>query len=53
MEGMSVGELASRLRETDPPVIARVKKDFLVVDPRTVLPEDTNDLVRAFLQIVG
>ena len=53
MAGMSAGGLARRLRETDPPVIVRVKKDFLIVDPRTVLPEDVNDLVRAFRQIAG
>ena len=53
MTGMSGGELARRLRETDPPVIVRVKKDLLVVDPRTVLPEDVSDLIRAFHQIAG
>ena len=53
MTGMSGGELARRLRETDPPVIVRVKKDLLVVDPRTVLPEDISDLIRAFHQIAG
>ena len=53
MTGMSGGELARRLRETDPPVIVRVKKDLLIVDLRTVLPEDVSDLIRAFHQIAG
>ena len=53
MVGMSVGELACRLREADPPVIVRVKKGLLVVDPRTLLPEDVSDLIRAFHQTAG
>jgi L-seryl-tRNA(Ser) seleniumtransferase len=31
--------VASRLRSGDPPVIARIEEDRLVLDPRTVLPE--------------
>ena len=50
--GLSAGELASRLRTTDPPVIARVTNDQLALDPRTLSPADTKDLVGAFRQAV-
>ncbi len=35
----SPDEIASRLRSGEPPVIARIESDRLVLDPRTVLPE--------------
>ena len=50
--GVSVGELADGLRETDPPVIARVANDQLVLDPRTIPPGDMKDLVSAFRQVL-
>jgi len=50
--GVSAGELANRLRATDPPVIARVTNDQLALDPRTIPPEDMKDLVGAFRQAV-
>jgi L-seryl-tRNA(Ser) seleniumtransferase len=37
------------LRGSDPPVIARIENDRLVVDLRTVLPEEEDDLARALL----
>ena len=40
--GPSAMEMAARLRCSDPPVIARVERDTLVLDPRTVLPEADN-----------
>jgi L-seryl-tRNA(Ser) seleniumtransferase len=33
------GELAGHLRAGEPPVVARIENDRLVLDPRTVLPE--------------
>lgn len=38
--------LAARLRQAEPPVIARVSKNHLLLDPRTVLPEEEADLLR-------
>ncbi len=38
--------LASRLRQSDPPVMARIQDDLVVLDPRTVLPEEERALVR-------
>ena len=37
-------QAAAALREHDPPIIARVERDRLILDPRTVLP-DEDDLV--------
>ena len=50
--GVSAGELAGRLRTVDPPVIARVTHDRLVLDPRTIPSEDVDDLVSAFRQVL-
>jgi len=38
--------LAARLRRSDPPVMARIQDDLVVLDPRTVLPEEERALVR-------
>jgi L-seryl-tRNA(Ser) seleniumtransferase len=46
-EGFSAGELAARLRAEPTPVIARVRNDRLLLDPRTVLPGQADELVRA------
>jgi len=39
LEGVSADELATRLRHADPPVIARVEEDRVLLDLRTVFPE--------------
>ena len=36
-----------RLRRWDPPVVARVEEDRVLLDPRTVLPQEENDLLPA------
>ena len=41
-----VTELEQRLRQGDPPVIARCERDRVVVDLRTVSREDEEDLAR-------
>ena len=46
--GMSAATLARRLRQQRPPVIARLSGDRLVLDPRTMLPGDSEDLLNAF-----
>ena len=43
----SVDDLSKRLRRGDPPVIGRIDKDKLLLDPRTVQPEDDDALVSA------
>jgi L-seryl-tRNA(Ser) seleniumtransferase len=46
--GGSVDELARRLRRGDPPVLARVQRDALILDPRTLEAEEIGEVVRAF-----
>jgi L-seryl-tRNA(Ser) seleniumtransferase len=43
----SADRLAARLRAADPPVIGRVERDRLVLDVRTVLPEEDDLLAMA------
>ena len=50
--GVRTGDLADGLRKADPPVIARVMNDQLVLDPRTIQPGEINDLVSAFRQVL-
>ncbi len=51
----SEAALAARLRAAEPPVVARLDRDRLLLDPRTILPEDDDallDALRAALQPV-
>jgi len=43
--------LAAALRAADPPVVARIEDDRLVLDPRTVLVEDERELLRVVLEV--
>jgi L-seryl-tRNA(Ser) seleniumtransferase len=50
---MSLDELAKRLRLRNPPLIVRILRDALLVDPRTVLEEQDNEVVQAFVEELG
>ncbi|MDO8717243.1 MAG: L-seryl-tRNA(Sec) selenium transferase [Dehalococcoidales bacterium] len=39
--------LAQRLRQSNPPVIGRISEDVLLLDPRTVLPEEDGMMIKA------
>jgi L-seryl-tRNA(Ser) seleniumtransferase len=39
--------VAARLRRADPPVVARIEEDRVVLDPRTVMPGEDDAVVRA------
>ncbi len=39
--------LAARLRQADPPVVARIEEDRVVLDPRTVMPHEDEAVLRA------
>lgn len=39
--------LAAKLRSAEPPVIARIREDELLLDPRTVLPEEDELVISA------
>ena len=47
---MTVDDLATRLRETDPPVIGRIHKERLLLDARTILPGQVDAVVGAVSQ---
>jgi L-seryl-tRNA(Ser) seleniumtransferase len=40
-------DFISRLRRHNPPLIARIERDRVLLDPRTVLPSQDGDVVRA------
>jgi L-seryl-tRNA(Ser) seleniumtransferase len=46
-EGLSADELAARLRACDPPVIARVEEGRVLLDLRTVFPEQDKAVQRS------
>ena len=46
-------EAARALRERETPVIARVEHDRLILDPRTVLPDEDSAVIEALRQLVG
>jgi L-seryl-tRNA(Ser) seleniumtransferase len=49
--GFSADELAAKLRESDPPVIARVEEARVLLDLRTVFPEQDHSIVEALGRI--
>jgi L-seryl-tRNA(Ser) seleniumtransferase len=52
-EGLSADELASRLRGSEPPIIARVEEGRVLLDLRTVFPERDAAVVAALCRIVS
>jgi L-seryl-tRNA(Ser) seleniumtransferase len=46
LEIPSPDALAAHLRAADPPIVARIEDDRLVLDPRTVLPEQDTMLIK-------
>ena len=51
VSGETPSGLLERLRTLDPPVIARIVNDEVVLDLRTVLPEDEEPLAQALLSL--
>ena len=52
VEGLSADELLARLRQGDPPIVARVREDRVVLDLRTVFAEQ-DEVVVAALRALG
>lgn len=48
---MAPEEVAGRLRRHDPPIVARIEEGGLLLDVRTVLPEQEKDLVEGLLAV--
>lgn len=51
--GVSSQDLVHRLRTLPVPVVARVEDDKVWLDPRTVQPDESSDLVRAIQQVLA
>jgi L-seryl-tRNA(Ser) seleniumtransferase len=52
-QGLSADELSARLRSSDPPIIARVEEGRVLLDLRTVFPEQDGTLAAALSRIGG
>jgi L-seryl-tRNA(Ser) seleniumtransferase len=50
---ISVHDFVKRLRETNPPVIARIKDDFILLDGRTIQEREIPSLVNALKQALS
>ena len=51
--GVSADDLVARLRNAEPPVIARIQSNHVVLDPRTMLPGENEAVVRAVAAALG
>ncbi|MDH5759715.1 MAG: L-seryl-tRNA(Sec) selenium transferase [Gemmatimonadota bacterium] len=51
--GLRPAELIERLRSADPPVVGRVEDDAVLLDPRTVHPDEEEALLRALAHALG
>jgi L-seryl-tRNA(Ser) seleniumtransferase len=49
--GKNIQAISRKLRQRDVPVIGRIDKDRLLLDPRTVLPEEDEIVVQALQEI--
>ncbi len=52
-EGRSAEALSRRLREHDPPVVARIERDTVLLDPRTVHPREDRVVLAALRWALG
>jgi len=50
---ITLDEMAKHLRLRNSPIIVRIQRDTLLVDPRTVLEEQDNEVMLAFVQELG
>ena len=48
----NVMDLARTLRNSNPPIVARVQDNQLLLDPRTVLPEQDNNLLKVMSEVI-
>ena len=52
-KGRSIVQLLSeKLRHHEPPVIGRISADALFLDPRSVFPEDDDNVIQALRDVV-
>jgi len=48
---LSANQIENKLRSNSPPVIARIEQDHLVIDLRSILPDDEEPLLKAFVDL--
>ncbi|OGO18192.1 MAG: hypothetical protein A2Z15_07200 [Chloroflexi bacterium RBG_16_50_11] len=48
-----VQSISRQLRLSEVPVIGRIEKDRLLLDPRTVLPEEDEIVLKALHEVIG
>ncbi len=53
LEARHPNEFTARLRQVDPPIIARVEDDRVVCDPRTVFPNQEEPLLSGLRTVLG
>ena len=46
-------ELEEKLRLSEPPVLVRIRDERVLLDPRTLLPQDYEDIPRLFAAIAS
>jgi L-seryl-tRNA(Ser) seleniumtransferase len=51
VEGLSADALESRLRGLDPPVVARIQDDRVLLDLRTIEPSEDGELTRILTSV--
>ena len=51
--GLTVDELSARLRASDPPIVARVEEGRVLLDLRTVFPEQDQAVIVALQDLAG
>ena len=52
-KGMTPDELALALRRNEPPIVARIQKDRVLLDPRTILAGEEETVVEAVVAILA
>jgi L-seryl-tRNA(Ser) seleniumtransferase len=52
-EGLAADELSARLRASDPPIVARVEEGRVLLDLRTVFPEQDGAMTKALLRLLA
>ena len=52
IDGISANSLERNLRENDPPIIARIEEDYVIMDLRTILQDEIVIIVSAFENIL-
>src|SRR5262249_51205665 len=52
-DGLSADALETRLRALTPPIVARIERDRVLLDLRTVLPDQVSGLAAAFAHLAA